>query len=122
MPRPTATRYPDPHRFDISRDNARTHLAFGKSIHMRRQDAEPQGDGAGLYLAAAPPDGFRGGRRLGAELAAEHAAARTDEFADHLPSACMNFDLDGDQQLFRASVERFAGGVDIAARDRMRAE
>jgi cytochrome P450 len=27
-------RYPDPDRFDISRENARTHLAFGKGIHM----------------------------------------------------------------------------------------
>jgi cytochrome P450 len=27
-------RYPDPDRFDIGRDNARTHLAFGKGIHM----------------------------------------------------------------------------------------
>jgi alkylation response protein AidB-like acyl-CoA dehydrogenase len=32
----------------------------------------------------------------------------------------MNFDLDEDQQLFRASVERFAGSFDVAARDRMR--
>lgn len=28
------TKYPDPDRFDIRRDNARTHLAFGKGIHM----------------------------------------------------------------------------------------
>jgi cytochrome P450 len=27
-------RYPDPDRFDVSRENARTHLAFGKGIHM----------------------------------------------------------------------------------------
>lgn len=27
-------RYPDPDRFDVSRSNARTHLAFGRGIHM----------------------------------------------------------------------------------------
>jgi cytochrome P450 len=27
-------RYPDPDRFDMARENARTHLAFGKGIHM----------------------------------------------------------------------------------------
>lgn len=27
-------KYPDPERFDIDRDNARTHLAFGTGIHM----------------------------------------------------------------------------------------
>lgn len=27
-------KYPDPDRFDIARTNARTHLAFGKGIHM----------------------------------------------------------------------------------------
>lgn len=27
-------RYPDPDRFDIERQNARTHMAFGKGIHM----------------------------------------------------------------------------------------
>jgi cytochrome P450 len=27
-------RFPDPDKFDIERPNARTHLAFGKGIHM----------------------------------------------------------------------------------------
>jgi cytochrome P450 len=27
-------KYPDPDRFDMARENARTHLAFGKGIHM----------------------------------------------------------------------------------------
>lgn len=27
-------KYPDPDRFDLTRENARTHLAFGKGIHM----------------------------------------------------------------------------------------
>jgi cytochrome P450 len=27
-------KYPDPDRFDVERTNARTHLAFGKGIHM----------------------------------------------------------------------------------------
>jgi cytochrome P450 len=27
-------KYPDPDKFDVERSNARTHLAFGKGIHM----------------------------------------------------------------------------------------
>jgi cytochrome P450 len=28
------TRYPDPDRFDVTRANAKSHLAFGRGIHM----------------------------------------------------------------------------------------
>jgi len=111
-------KYPDPDAFDVERTNARTHLAFGKGIHTRAGNMLSRKEMTVAFselLRRVDDIRIKDGAEL--EGIAQPAAARVRLGSHHLQEVCrMNFDLDENQEMFKAAVERFSAGPTRPAR------